>query len=65
MFWEKEEEIGLLIVYESRKEFEDIRQYIHFKDKNQLDTKDKFAKVKKLCSIMNKNLQQFHFFHSY
>ena len=65
MFWEKEEEIGLLIVYESRKEFEDIRQYIHFTDKNQLDTKDKFAKVKKLCDIMNKNLQQFYFFYSY
>ena len=67
MFWEKEEDIGLSIVYESicRKEFEDIKRYIYFADNNQLDTKHKFAKVRKPYDIMNKNLQQFNFFHSY
>ena len=56
-----------MTVYEliSRKECEDIKRYIHFADKNQLDTKDKFAKVGKLYDIKNKNLQQFNFFQSY
>ena len=67
IFWEKEEDIGLSIVYESisRKEFEDNKRYIYFADNNQLDTKHKFAKVRKPYDIMNKNLQQFNFFHSY
>jgi len=32
MYWEKEEDIGLLMVYESmsRREFEDIKRYITF-----------------------------------
>ena len=67
ILWEKEEDIDLLVVYESisRKKFEHIKSYINFTDSNQLDTKDKFLKVRKLYNIMNKNLQQFHFFHSY
>ena len=67
MFWEKEEDIGLSIVYESisRKEFEDNKWYIYFADNNQLDTKHKFAKVRKPYDIINKNLQKFNFFHSY
>ena len=58
MFWEKEEDISLSIIYESisRKEFEDIKQYIHFADNNQLDTKDKFEKVRKLYDIKDLNL---------
>lgn len=34
MFWEKEEAIGLSIVYASVKEFEDIKRYINFADNN-------------------------------
>ena len=34
MFWEKEEAIGLSIVYVSVKEFEDIKRYINFADNN-------------------------------
>ena len=64
---EIEEDIGLSIVYESisRKEFEDIRRYIHFAENDQLDTNDKFVKFRKLYDIMNKNLQQFKFIYSY
>ena len=65
MFWEKEEAIGLSIVYASVKEFEDIKRYINFADNNQLDTKDKFAMAKKPYNIMNKNQQQFNLFHFY
>ena len=65
MFWEKEEAIGLSIVYVSVKEFEDIKRYINFADNNQLDTKDKFAKARKPYNIMNKNQQQFNLFHFY
>ena len=66
LFWEKEENTGLSIVYESisRKEFENIKRYIHFADNNQLDTKNKFVKFRKLYNIMNEILQQFNFFHS-
>ena len=63
MFWEKEEDISLSIIYESisRKEFEDIKQYIHFADNNQLDTKDKFEKVRKLYDIKGLNLATISF----
>ena len=45
MFWEKEDDIGLSIVYEaiSRKEFDDLKNFIHFTDNNALDTSDKFT----------------------
>ena len=67
MFWEKEDDIGLSIVYEfiSRKEFEDVKRFIHFADNNSLDTKDKFDKVRQLYDIINKNLKQFGFSHSH
>ena len=62
MFWETQEDIHLLNfldIYESisRNESEDIKRYIHFADNNQSDTKDRYAKVRKLYDIMNKNLQ--------
>ena len=67
IFCEKKKEIGLSIAYESisRKEFEDIKRYINSADNSQLDIKDKFSKVRKLCDIMNISLQQLNFFHSY
>ena len=50
MLWEKEKDIDLWVVYESisRKKFGHIKSYINFTDSNQLDTKDKFFKVRKL-----------------
>ena len=55
------------MVYEamSRKDFEEIKRYIHFADNDNLDNNDKFAKVRKLYDIANKTLQQFSFFHTY
>ena len=34
MFWDKEDDIGLSIVYESisRREFEELKRFIHFTD---------------------------------
>ena len=63
MFWEKEDDIGLSTVYEtlSRKEFEDLKSFIYFADNNALDTSDKFARVRRLYDIMNKNSKQFVF----
>ena len=67
MFWEKEDDIGLSIVYESisRREFEELKRFIHFADNYSLSTNDKFAKVRQLHDITNKNLKQFGFFHSH
>ena len=50
LFWEKENDIGLCIVYKamSSKEFEDLKSFINFADNNALDTSDKFAKVRSL-----------------
>ena len=47
IFWEKEEDIGLSIVYESisRKDFEDIKRFVHFADNSSLNTSKKFSKV--------------------
>lgn len=55
MFCEKEKDTGLSTVYESisRKQFKDIKPYINFTDKNQLDTKNKFVEVRKLYDIMS------------
>ena len=53
----------LSIVYEamSKKEFEDLRSFTHIANNNALDMSDKFAKVRSLYYIMNKNLKQFIF----
>ena len=58
------DDIGLLIVYEarSRKEFEDLKSFIHFVDNNAVDKGDKFANIRSLYDIMNKNLKQFVFY---
>ena len=45
----------------SRKKFEDLKSFIHFADNNPLDTSDKFAKVRGMLDVMNKNLKQFGF----
>ena len=65
MFWEKEDHIGLFIVYESisQREFEELKRFIHFVDNYSLNTNDKFAKVRRLYDVKNKNLKQFGFFH--
>ena len=63
MFGEKEDDIGLLIVYEamSRKEFEDLESFIPFTDNNSLDTSDKFGRLRSLYDVINKNLEQIVF----
>ena len=67
LFWVKEEDVGVAMVYEamSRSDFEEIKRYIHFADNDNLDTNDKFAKVRTFYDITNKTLQQFGFFHTY
>ena len=62
MFWEKEDNIGLSIVYESisQREFEELKRFVHFADSYSLN---KFEKVRQLYDITNKNLKQFGFFH--
>ena len=47
MYWEKEEDVGLSLVYEAmaRCEFENIKKYIHFADNNHLNLNDNFAKI--------------------
>ena len=67
LFWEKEDDVAVPMVYNamSRKNFEDIRRWLHFADNNNLNLNDKFAKVRMLYDLCNKNLQQFGFFHSY
>ena len=42
-----------------------MKRFIHFADNYSLNTNDKFAKVRQLYDIANKNLKQFRFFHSH
>ena len=67
LFWEKGDDVAGPMVYNamSRKNFEDIKRWLHFADNNNLNLNDKFAKVRMLYDLCNKNLQQFGFFHSY
>ena len=67
MFLEKEDDIGLSIVYKSisLREFEELKRFIHFADNYSLNTNDKIAKVRQLYDITNKHLKQFVFFHSH
>ena len=67
MFWEKEDDIGLVIVYEfiSRREFEELKRFVHLADDYSPNTNDKFAKGRQLYDITNKNLKQFFFFFSF
>ena len=57
MFWEKEDNIGLSIAYKSisQREFEELKRFIHFADNYSLNTNDKFANVRQLYDITNKN----------
>ena len=52
-YWEKEDDVGILLVYNflSRNGFENIKWYNHFAGNDNLNTNDKFAKVKKLSFI--------------
>ena len=63
MFWEKEDDEGISIVYEvqSPKNFEHIKTFTLFTDNNKLNASDNFAKVQILNDIKNKNLLQFFF----
>ena len=67
MFWQKEEDIGVPIVYEAMKrtEFEAIKKYLHFANNDNLDHSDKSSKFRKLYDIINKNLQLFGFLHTH
>ena len=53
LFWEKEEDVGVAMVNEnmSRKDFEEIKQYLHFADNGNLDNNGKFAKVRNIYYI--------------
>ena len=49
----------------SRKVFKDIKRYIHFAVNDNLNTNDKFGKVRKLLDTSNKVLQEFVLFYLY
>ena len=40
-----------------------MKKYTHISDNTQLDKCDKYAKVRPLCDITNRSLQQFGFWH--
>ena len=58
MFWKKENDTGIPIIYEvmSRANIETITKYIHFTDKEHLNTAKKFAKMCILYDVANKNI---------
>lgn len=58
MFWKKENDTGIPIIYEamSRANIETITKYIHFTDKEHLNTTKKFAKMCILYDVANKNI---------
>ena len=45
--------------------FEAINKYLHFVNNDNLDLSYKFLKVRKLCDVMNKNIQQFGFLYTH
>lgn len=63
MFWEKEDDERISIVYEAQSpnNFEHIKTFTLFTDNNQLNASDKFAKVQMLYDIKNKNNYHTHY----
>ena len=55
MFWEKEDDVGILIAYEAQSpnNFERIKTFTLFTDNNKLNVNDKFANVQMLYDKKN------------
>ena len=63
MYWEHQNDAGIPLVYEviCKNKFKQMKKYTHHFDNTQLDKSDKYAKVRLLCDITNRSLQQFGF----
>ena len=65
LYWERSSDVDSPTVYQciSKNKFRSIKKYTHLADNNSLDKYDKYAKVRPLYDITNKNLQQFGYWH--
>ena len=61
MFWENQSDSRNELIANSmrRDKFEEILRYIHAADNNNLDSSDKFAKVRPLLNIINERFIRF------
>lgn len=64
LYWSSDEDKGVPFVKNamSRNKFLSIKQNIHLADNNQLDPQDKFAKVRPLVDLLNKNFLKYGVF---
>ena len=64
LYWSKDDNISCSLISRSmsRKRFEDIKEYVHFADNNNLPAGDKLAKIRPLQNRVNASLQQFGVF---
>ena len=64
LYWSKDDNISCPLISRSmsRKRFEDIKNYIHFANNNNLPAGDKLAKIRPLQDRVNASLQQFGVF---
>lgn len=64
MYWSADDDKGVPIVKEamSRNRFLNIKQNLHLSDNNELNTADKFSKIRPICDMLNKNFCQFGIF---
>ena len=67
MYWLKESDCNVSIVQNcmSRKRFEDIKRFLHVADNNEMDRKDRMAKLRPLIQGLNTSLQQFGVFKNF
>lgn len=65
MYWSKDEDKGIPLVRNcmSRNRFDSIKQNIHLSDNAQLDSDDRFAKLRPIFDIINEKNMQFGLFH--
>ena len=64
LYWSKDDDVTCSVVSRSmaRKQFEDIKRYLHFVDNNHLQIGEKLAKIRPLQDKENRSLQQFGVF---
>ena len=61
LYWSKDDDVTCSVVSQSmaKKRFEDIKRYLHFVDNNDLQIREKLAKIRPLQDKVNRSLQQF------
>lgn len=66
-YWSAQPDFGVSLVKQAltRTKFENIKRFLHLCNNKELDTNDRFAKIRQFLSELNRRFLQFGFFHTH